>query len=137
MLVPCLVFLYSSYMSEKRRILIVDDEPDHLAALQLFIGREEDFEIVTAGNTSEAGEIMKRGVDLVLLDIALPGESGTDFCLRIKENEACRDIPIIAISAYPGTIWKDRAIEAGCVEYISKPSEPKTIIELIRKHLPS
>jgi len=124
-------------MSEKRIILIVDDEPDHLAALQLFIGREDDFEIVTSGDTREAGARMKEGVDLVLLDIALPGESGTDFCLRIKEDEALRDIPIIALSAYPDTIWKDRALDAGCVEYISKPSEPKSIIELIRKHLPS
>ena len=124
-------------MSEKKRILIVDDEPDHLAALQLFIGREEDFEIVTAGNAGQAGERMEEGVDLVLLDIALPGESGTDFCLRIKEIEGLRDIPIIALSAYPDTIWKERALEAGCVEYISKPSEPKNIIELIRKHLPS
>ena len=115
----------------------MDDEPDHLAALQLFIGREEDFEIVTAGNAGQAGERMEEGVDLVLLDIALPGESGTDFCLRIKEIEGLRDIPIIALSAYPDTIWKERALEAGCVEYISKPSEPKNIIELIRKHLPS
>ena len=121
-------------MTEKQRILIVDDEPDHLMALRLIIEREERFEILTAGDTVDAELVLQKGpVALMILDIALPGESGLEFCHRLKENEAYKDIPVIALSAYPDDIWRDKAIEAGCAEFISKPSEPSDILEAVRK----
>ena len=121
-------------MTEKQRILIVDDEPDHLMALRLIIEREERFEILTAGDTVDAELVLQKGpVALMILDIALPGESGLEFCHRLKENEAYKDIPVIALSAYPDDIWRDKAIEAGCAEFISKPSEPRDILEAVRK----
>ena len=123
-------------MSEKQRILIVDDEPDHLMALRLIMEREESFEIVTAGDTLDAELVLrKQPVDLMILDIALPGETGLEFCLRIKEKEAYRDIPVIALSAYPDDIWREKAIAAGCVEFISKPSEPKDILDVVKNYL--
>ena len=121
-------------MTEKQRILIVDDEPDHLMALRLIMEREERFEILTAGDTVDAELVLQKGpVALMILDIALPGESGLEFCHRLKENEAYKDIPVIALSAYPDDIWRDKAIEAGCAEFISKPSEPRDILEAVRK----
>lgn len=122
-------------MLEKIRILVVDDEPDHLMALQLILEREERFEVVSAGDTLDAElELRKAPVALILLDIALPKESGLDFCRRIKEMDEYRDIPVIAISAYPDDIWREKALEAGCVEFITKPSEPRTIFEAVKKH---
>jgi CheY-like chemotaxis protein len=125
-------------MSEKQRILIVDDEPDHLMALKLIMEREENLEILTAGDTVDAELVLqKEPVALMILDIALPGESGLEFCHRLKEKEAYKDIPIIALSAYPEDIWRERALEAGCDEFISKPSEPKDILEAVRKFVAS
>jgi len=125
-------------MSEKQRILIVDDEPDHLMALRLILEREESFEILTAGDTVDAELVLQKNqVALMILDIALPRESGLEFCHRLKENEAYKDIPIIALSAYPEDIWREKAIEAGCVEFISKPSEPKEIFEAAKKFVAS
>jgi CheY-like chemotaxis protein len=125
-------------MSEKQRILIVDDEPDHLMALRLILEREEHFEILTAGDTVDAELILQKNpVALMILDIALPGESGLEFCHRIKEKEEYRQIPVIALSAYPDDIWRDKALEAGCSEFISKPSEPKDIFEAVKKFVTS
>jgi CheY-like chemotaxis protein len=120
-------------MTGKHRILVVDDEPDHLMALRMILEREESLEVVSAANAVEAEkELAKGGVDLVLLDIALPGESGIEFAHRIKGMDDYRDVPLIALSAYPDQIWKDKALEAGCVEFISKPSEPRTILEAVK-----
>jgi CheY-like chemotaxis protein len=120
-------------MTEKRRILVVDDEPDHLMALKMIFEREESLEVVTAADTVVAEkELGRGGVDLILLDLALPGESGIEFAHRIKRMDEYRDLPVIALSAFPDQIWKDRALEAGCVEFISKPSEPRTILEAVK-----
>ena len=121
-------------MTEKKRILIVDDEPDHLMALRLIIEREERFVVLTAADAVDAELVLRKDrVDLMLLDIALPRESGLDFCQRIKEMEEYRHIPVIAISAYPDDIWRERAFEAGCVQFITKPSEPKEILDAVKK----
>lgn len=125
-------------MSKKYRILVVEDEPDHQAALALILSQEDDFEVLTAGDTGEAEKVLTGvGADVVLMDIALPGESGVDFCQRLKEQEGDSNPPIIALSAYPEAIWKERVLAAGCVGFLSKPSDPKKIIEAIRKVLPA
>jgi CheY-like chemotaxis protein len=124
-------------MSEKSRILVVEDEPDHLQAIKMILEREGGFEVVAAADAREGDEMLaKHDIDLILLDIALPGESGLDFCRRIKGEEENRDLPVIALSAYPDSIWRERSLEAGCVDYISKPSEPKIIVEILRQYLP-
>jgi CheY-like chemotaxis protein len=125
-------------MSNKYRILVVEDEPDHQAALAMILSQEDDFDVVTAGDTGEAEKIITGDkVDVVLMDIALPGESGVDFCMRLKEQGGDGNPPIIALSAYPEAIWKERVLAAGCVGFLSKPSDPKKIIEAIRKVLPA
>ena len=123
-------------MSGKTRILVVEDEPDHLQAITMILEREGGFEVVAAADAQEAGELLtEHDIDIILLDIALPGESGLDFCTRIKAEEENRDLPVVALSAYPDSIWRERSLTAGCVDYISKPSDPKAIVEVIRRHL--
>ena len=128
--------VYRVNMSKKYRILIVEDEPDHLLAIKLIFEGEDDIEVSPAGNTREADEALDRDrIDIILLDIALPGEGGIEFCRRTRKREEYREIPIIALTAYPDQIWRDRVIEAGCTDYVGKPFEPKTLIETVRKYL--
>ena len=128
--------VYRTNMSKKYRILIVEDEPDHLLALKLIFEGEEDIDVSPAGNTREADEALdKAKIDIILLDIALPGEGGMEFCRRTRKREEYREIPIIALTAYPDQLWRDRVIEAGCTDYVGKPFEPKKLIETVRKHL--
>ena len=128
--------VYRVNMSKKYRILIVEDEPDHLLAINLIFEGDEDIAVSPAGNTREADEALdKAKIDIILLDIALPGEDGMTFCRRTREREEYRNTPIIALTAYPDQIWRDKAIEAGCTDYVGKPFEPKTLIETVRKYL--
>ena len=119
-----------------RGILAVEDEPDHLMAVEmLFIG-EPDYVFFGAGTTVEAEKILeKEKIDLILLDLALPGEDGLTFCRRLKAQERYRELPVIAFSAFPRQTYEDRAIEAGCIAYFDKPFQPRSLMETVRKHL--
>jgi two-component system cell cycle response regulator len=120
-----------------RGILAVEDEPDHLMAVEMLFRGEPGYRFFGAGTTKEAEEILEREqVDLVLLDLALPGEDGLTFCRRIKAQERFNALPVIAFSAFPRQIYEEKAREAGCVAYLDKPFLPRTLVEIVRKHLP-
>jgi DNA-binding response OmpR family regulator len=119
-----------------RHILAVEDEPDHLMAVELLLQIEPAWAFHGAGSTVEAEAILtKEPIDLVLLDLALPGEDGLSFCRRIKAQERWRDLPVIAFSAFPRQIYEDKAREAGCVAYLDKPFHPRELLALVRTYL--
>jgi two-component system OmpR family response regulator len=119
-----------------RRILTVEDEPDHLMAVELLFRGEPGIEFFGAGTTVEADAILQREkIDLILLDLALPGEDGLSFCRRIKAQERYRDLPVIAFSAFPRQIYESRARDVGCLDYFDKPFHPRDLIAAVKKHL--
>jgi two-component system cell cycle response regulator len=119
-------------------ILAVEDEPDHLMAVEMLFRGVPGLQFFGAGTTAEADKVLERErIDLILLDLALPGEDGLTFCRRIKGDERYRALPVIAFSAFPRSIYEERALEAGCVAFLDKPFHPHNLIELVRKHLPA
>jgi len=117
-------------------ILAVEDEPDHLMAVEMLFRGEPGYAFFGAGTTAEAEKILeKEKIDLILLDLALPGEDGLTFCRRIKAQERYRKLPVIAFSAFPRQIYEEKAIEAGCVAYLDKPFHPRSLVETVHRHL--
>ena len=106
-----------------------------MAVEMLFLG-EPDCVFFGAGTAAEAEKILeKEQVDLMLLDLALPGEDGLSFCRRIKALERYRQLPVIAFSAFPRQYYEEKAFAAGCVAYLDKPFHPRALIEIVRQHL--
>jgi DNA-binding NtrC family response regulator len=118
-------------MAEK--ILIVDDEPDMLRLLSMIIKEKTPYEVTTTNNPMEALELAKKGFDLLIADLKMPGLNGIELLESVKRFD--EDIPTIIITAY-GTV--EAAIETmqkGAFDFITKPFRKEQILFTIERAL--
>jgi sigma-B regulation protein RsbU (phosphoserine phosphatase) len=116
-------------------ILIVDDEPLNARIVESML-RRHGFATLTAQSGPEAREIAAlQPVDLILLDVMMPGETGYQTCQLLKDNPATADIPIIFISALTDTASRVHGLECGGVDFISKPFEKAEVLARVKVHL--
>ena len=120
--------------TRKPRLLVVDDQPTNIQALyQTFAA---DHQVLMATSGEQALELCaSKRPDLVLLDVVMPGMDGYEVCRRLKEDEATRDIPVIFVTAHNDELAETRGLDAGAVDFISKPINPKIVRARVRTHL--
>ena len=106
-----------------KRILAIDDSPTYLYALAGRL-REEGYEVVLARSGEEALEVVAaQPVDCILLDLVMPGLSGHETCRRIKSDPACRDIPLVMLTAMEEREAMIDGITAGADDYVTKSAD--------------
>src|SRR5690625_1961755 len=111
------------------RILVVEVEESYRAPLTYQLKRE-GYEVVTATTGDEGLDKFRRaGADLVLLDLMLPGMSGTDVCREIRRESS---VPIIMVTAKDSEIDKVLGLEFGADDYVTKPYSSRELIARIR-----
>jgi CheY-like chemotaxis protein len=116
-------------------ILIVDDTPVNLKLTRILLVNE-GYRVLTAASAEEALELLKSyHPALVLADIQLPGMDGLEFTRRVKQDEATRDIVVVALTAFAMKGDEQKAVDAGCDGYITKPIDTRTLGERIRSYL--
>jgi CheY-like chemotaxis protein len=116
-------------------ILVVDDFDDTRLMMRLWLERR-GYRVVEAADGAEALEVARRECpDLVIMDIEMPAMDGLAATRKIRQEEQLRDVPIVAVSAYGAESWRDRALEAGCNEYVSTPFNPTELNDLINSLL--
>lgn len=119
----------------KKKILIVDDEPDILKLTSLRL-RKLGYDVLTAVNGQEGLESIRvEKPDLVLLDLILPIMSGADVCRKIKNDEKLEHIPIILFTASCDTITAEKAKILGAEDYMVKPFNPKELMNKVERIL--
>ncbi len=108
--------------ADKKTLLLAEDIPAQ-KKLESRILEEIGYNVVTAGNGLEVLELLEnRGFDLILMDIEMPGMDGITTTHKIRESEAeYRSIPIIAVTAHASMQDRERCLQAGMNDYISKP----------------
>lgn len=110
-------------------ILIVEDE-ESLADPLAFLLRKEGFDTIIAGDGPTAlVEFSRNDIDIVLLDLMLPGMSGTDVC---KELRLVSNVPVIMVTARDSEIDKVVGLELGADDYVTKPYSSRELIARIR-----
>ena len=118
-------------MPTRPRILCVDDEKLNRAIVRDMLD-PENFLVIEAENGDEALDILEdHAVDIILLDINMPGLDGFEVCWRIKANENLRHIPVIMITALADTEDRIRGIQAGAEDYINKPFNEAEVLARI------
>jgi two-component system response regulator RegX3 len=111
------------------RILVVEDE-ESLSEAIAFLLSKEGFEVEIAANGPSAIEKFDlHGADLILLDLMLPGLSGTEVCRQIRTKSA---VPIIMLTAKDSEIDKVVGLELGADDYVTKPYSSRELIARIR-----
>jgi DNA-binding response OmpR family regulator len=109
----------SSALGPKRRILVVEDEPDIARGLRDALEFEQ-FDVTTTGHGREGIRILReRSSDLVILDLMLPDINGFTVCEEIRQSHPV--VPIIMLTARSQEIDKIRGLEAGADDYVTKP----------------
>ena len=120
----------------KPHVLVVDDNPQNLELLEVYLEGMPEVRTSSATNGIEALDIVGNDKpDLILLDIMMPKMSGFELCKQLKTNPNTRDIVIIMVTALNETADIERATECGTDDYLTKPIDRKALIELVRTQL--
>jgi two-component system, OmpR family, alkaline phosphatase synthesis response regulator PhoP len=122
-------------MNNQLRILLVDDEPGIRKILRLFLELEGYlvFEAITANQAMQV--VKKEKPHLVILDVVLCGQTGFDVCEWIKSNQETKDILVFLFTALNQEHDYREGQRVGCDLYLTKPQNPKDIIEKVREYL--
>jgi CheY-like chemotaxis protein len=112
-------------LSRKPNVLAVDDKRANLVALEAVLG--EDYHVVHAGSGWDAiSQLQTRDdIDVILMDVHMPGMDGFEAAAHIKKMRSCEDIPIIFITAvYSEDPFVKKGYQSGGIDYFSKPFDP-------------
>jgi len=110
------------------RILIVEDEKDIVQVLE-FALRQAGFETVSARDAGEAfARVRERAPDAVILDLMLPGVSGTDICRQLKSSSRTAAVPVIMLTARGEEVDRVVGFELGADDYITKPFSVREVV---------
>ncbi|HWQ41900.1 MAG TPA: response regulator transcription factor [Desulfosporosinus sp.] len=116
----------------KKKILIIEDDSS-IAELQKDYLEVADFEVIVCGNGLEGLRALQENeVDLLILDIMLPGMDGLEILRSMKED---KDIPVLLVSAKKEEIDKIKGLNLGADDYITKPFSPGELVARVKAHL--
>jgi len=119
-------------MSQKKRILLVEDEED-IAALIKLQAELSGYKLhVEVDGINGYRAIDREKPDLVILDIMLPGQNGLDVCRKMKHNPELKSIPVIILTAKTEELDVLLGLELGADDYIAKPFSPKVLFSKIK-----
>ncbi|TVR07999.1 MAG: response regulator [Phormidium sp. GEM2.Bin31] len=118
----------------KAKILAVDDSISMQGMIQQTL--EQQYQVLLASNTVEAlGKLYHEGIDLMLLDISMPGVDGLELCKILRKSPAFKKLPIIILTARDGASEQMEGRLAGATHYMTKPFDPDDLRQTIARIL--
>ncbi len=123
-------------MSEKKKILLVDDEPGIRESVQAYLEYDEELEVKTADNATTAWAILNKEMpSLIISDIMMPNVNGYQFLQQIREDIRFAHLPVVFLTAMGMTGDRIDGYKAGCDAYLSKPFEPEELEAIVKNLL--
>jgi two-component system NtrC family sensor kinase len=116
-------------------LLVVDDEPANLGVLNAVLQPHFRVRVARSGADALRAADSEPRPDLILLDVMMPGMDGYAVLAGLRETDACRDIPVIFVTAMDSSEDEQRGLESGAVDYITKPINPAIVLARVRAQL--
>jgi CheY-like chemotaxis protein len=117
------------------RVLIVDDNPTNLK-LVTYLVAAQGHDVATAVDAESAlATIRAKAPDVILMDLQLPGIDGLALTREIKADPKTRHIAVIAVTAYAMKGDQEKALAAGCDDYVTKPIDTRALPGVIDRHV--
>lgn len=128
-------------MVEKARILLVDDRPENLTALEAILSSLDQILVRASSGEEALKELLKDDFAVILLDVQMPGMDGFETASHIKRREKTKDVPIIFLTVSHDPHHAFRGYASGAVDYLAKPFDPwvlrakvSVFVDLYRKN---
>jgi len=127
-------------MTDKKQILLVDDDPDFVEAVKVIV-ESGGYDVRVAYDGQEGLEaVAEQKPDLIVLDVMMPVMNGHEACAKLKSEEATREIPIILLTAVADRVTTSTythrdMLESEAEDYMPKPVEPQELLERIKSWL--
>ena len=120
---------------DAKTVLIVEDQIEMRAINAMYL-HHYGFRVLATDNGIEGIEAARAThPDVILMDISMPGMDGIRATEALKRDPETEDIPVLIITAHPyGSVGK-RAVDAGCDGYLTKPCDPRRLLQEIQRHL--
>jgi CheY-like chemotaxis protein len=121
---------------KKKTILVIEDNALNMK-LERVLLKLGAYEVIEASDAESGIALARRHhPDLILMDVQLPGMDGLTATRILKEDPELRGIAIVAVTSFAMTGDEERAIEAGCAGYLTKPIDTRTFLTEVGRHLP-
>lgn len=120
--------------THRPKLLVVDDQALNILVLRQTFSTDHEIYMATTGEQALAVCALQHP-DLVLLDVDMPGMNGYEVCERLKASPDTHDIPVIFVTAHIDEASETRGLDAGAVDFISKPINPRIVRARVRAHL--
>ena len=118
-----------------KRILVVEDNPDNMYVMDRIL-THRGYSVGEATSGADALRmIVETPFDLVLMDMQMPGLDGYTTVQTIRELATGKEVPIIAVTAHSMPGDRERTLDAGCTDYVSKPIQTQDLLQLIEHYL--
>jgi two-component system, cell cycle response regulator DivK len=115
----------------KQKILVVEDNSDSREILALLLQRM-GHDVIEAHDSKEAiARAAAECPDLIFMDLGLPGVDGIKTTAALKKNPDTSHIPVVALTAWFQELWEQKAVEAGIVEFLTKPASPAMLTAVV------
>jgi len=127
-------------MSEEKRILVVDDDPDLVEAISMKL-ESENFKVAKAYDGLEAwDQIKSERPDLIILDVMMPRKNGYELCDELKNSDEYKDIVVVLLTAVADAVTSTSYTHMGgkttlADDYIPKPIELDRLMEIVKENL--
>lgn len=127
-------------MTDKKQILLVDDDPDFVEAVKVIV-ESGGYDVQVAYDGQEGLEaVAEQKPDLIVLDVMMPVMNGHEACAKLKADDVTREIPIILLTAVADRVTTSTythrdMLESEAEDYMPKPVEPQELLERIKSWL--